>query len=202
MPRLPPNKSQGAGKLRIWTIGHSNHPFEHFANLLRKYEIEVVVDVRSVPYSRFSPQFRKESLVAALKAANIQYLFLGAELGGRPQDMSFYDSDGRVLYGRLAESPPFQSGIERLQTGAGEYRCAIMCSEEDPAGCHRHLLVGRVLTRIDMKVSHLRGDERIQSFDEIELQILQSNQHSEGLFEVASQSDWKSPSPIRRRSST
>ena len=71
-------------KLTIFTIGHSNHSLEVFINLLQSHKIDVHVDVRSKPFSRFSPQFNKEGLEKTVKVSGIKYLFMGRELGGRP----------------------------------------------------------------------------------------------------------------------
>src|ERR687892_511794 len=69
----------------LLTIGHSNHPIEHFLALLARHAVETVADVRSVPYSRFAPQYRKAPLASTLADAGIGYLFLGEPLGGKPR---------------------------------------------------------------------------------------------------------------------
>ena len=68
---------------RILTIGHSNHDEQAFVSLLRRHDVEVVVDVRSQPYSKYNTQFNADQIKPMLAAAGIQYLFLGQELGGR-----------------------------------------------------------------------------------------------------------------------
>ncbi len=154
-------------QLTIFTIGHSNHELDHFICLLKSNKIDVLVDVRSHPYSRFASHFSKNDLKKAIQANGIKYLFLGKELGGQPVGSEFYDSDGFVLYSRLAESPLFLEGIERLMDGIKTYRVALMCSEKNPSNCHRRLLVGRVLSNRGAQVHHIRGDGRLQSEDEI-----------------------------------
>ena len=156
------NDKDSQEKLTIFTIGHSNHSLEVFINLLQSHKIDVLVDVRSKPFSRFSPQFNKEGFEKAVKASGIRYLFLGKELGGRPQGSKFYDNYGFVLYSRIAESPLFLEGIDRLIKGIKTYRVAVMCSEENPANCHRRLLVGRVLAKRGISVRHIRGDGTVQ----------------------------------------
>ena len=145
----------------IWTVGHSNKPVETLVALLRGQRIEVLADVRSQPYSRHNPQFRRESLRAPLEEAGIEYVFLGAELGGRPPEREFYDPNGHVRYDLVAGTERFQAGLERLLTGAAQYRVAIMCSEEDPARCHRRLLVTPALAERGVDVRHIRGDGRV-----------------------------------------
>jgi len=128
-----------------YTIGHSSHTPEHFIELLQRHGIEVLVDVRSAPYSRYSPHFDREPLRDLVTAAAIKYLYLGDAIGGRPKDESHYDLDGHARYAKVAGSPDFLGGILRLERGADEFRVALMCSEEDPTHCHRRLLIGRVL---------------------------------------------------------
>ena len=151
----------------LYTIGHSNHSAEKFLELLRQHGIEVLADVRSQPFSRYNPQFNDGPLRAALKAAGIRYEFLGAELGGRPDDESMLDDEGHALYHRMAELPEFLSGITQLERCTGDERVAIMCSEEDPAVCHRHLLVTRVYSERGGDVLHIRGDGRLETEDQI-----------------------------------
>jgi uncharacterized protein (DUF488 family) len=153
--------------MEIFTIGHSNHELEKFLQLLIASKIEVLVDIRSSPYSRYASQFNKDSLKKAIQVAGLKYLFLGKELGGRPKDREFYDSEGHVSYTRLSESPLFLEGIDRLTNGIETYRVALMCSEENPAKCHRYLLLSRVLESRGKTVFHIRGDGTIQSKDDI-----------------------------------
>jgi len=152
-----------AGVGAVYTIGHSSHQRGAFLDLLMKHAIEVLVDVRSYPSSRAMPQFNGSELKEALAATPVKYLYLGRELGGRPSDPNFYDEAGHVLYFRLADSPLYREGITRLENGIEKFRVAIMCSEENPASCHRRLLVGRTLAAHGFQVSHIRGDGRVQS---------------------------------------
>lgn len=152
---------------RIFTIGHSNQSLESFVDLLRRHEIAAVVDARSYPRSAYASQFDRQHLKQALRAQTIRYAFLGQELGGRPRDEAFYDQEGHALYSRIAESPAFNLGIRQLEKAIERYRVAIMCSEEDPAGCHRHLLIARVLAKRGICVFHIRGDGRIQTEQEL-----------------------------------
>lgn len=184
----------------LWTIGHSNHPLETFLNLLRQHAIEVLVDVRSSPYSGYCPHFNSEPLKTAVKTAGLQYLFLGDSIGGRVEGIEFYDSDGRVLYDKLAATAAFQSGIERLIKGLRAYRVAIVCGEEDPTNCHRRLLIGRVLGERGVQVMHIRGDGRVQS--EAELAANQQFQKTKGqlsLFETEDPRQWKSTQSVLPR---
>ena len=146
----------------MYTVGHSNHSAEKFFLLLEGYGIEVVVDTRSHPYSRHAPRFNARALEAALTRSGIGYLFLGGELGGRPEGEEFYDGNGRVDYALIGCSGPFLDGISRVEQEIESHTVALLCSEENPARCHRRLLVGRVLEERGIMLRHIRGDGSIQ----------------------------------------
>ncbi len=157
-----PFQDENSQPVTIFSIGHSNQSIETFFALLRQHEIEVLVDVRSSPYSKYVPHFNSNALAAATEQVEIKYIFMGQELGGRPDEDEFYDIDGRVLYKRVAESSLFLRGIQRLKDVGRASRTALMCSEEDPATCHRHLLIGHVLTKQGINLLHIRGDGHLQ----------------------------------------
>jgi uncharacterized protein (DUF488 family) len=147
----------------VFTIGHSNHSAKGFVGLLKGHGIEVLVDTRSHPYSRHAPHFNVKDIEAILLGNGIGYLFLGLELGGRPEGEEFYDAEGRVNYARVERSRPFLDGIYRLEKEMRAYRIVLLCSEEDPAGCHRRLLVGRALSERGISVWHIRGDGSVHA---------------------------------------
>lgn len=144
--------------MTIWTVGHSRHELPALLGVLRGPGIQVVADIRSQPFSRYNPQFNREKFSAALAEAGLEYLFLGAELGGRPPEPEFYDTAGHVRYARLARTERFNAGLRRLLAESDQHRVAMLCSEEDPQRCHRRLLVTRVLTARGIPVRHIRGD--------------------------------------------
>ena len=150
----------------VFTIGHSNHSAEKFFGLLRRHGIEVLVDTRSHPYSRHAPRFNARGIEATLSDDGIRYLFLGGELGGRPRGEDFYDATGRVDYALVGRSRPFLDGISRLEIEIRRHSVALLCSEEDPARCHRRLLVGRALEERGFELRHIRGDGSVQIEDE------------------------------------
>ena len=150
----------------IYTVGHSNHPIERFIGLLQLHGITALADVRSTPYSRFNPQFRREKLQAALAVEGIHYVFLGAELGARSEDPAVYGADGRVSYALLAKTDLFRRGIARLKTGMAEHRISLMCAEREPLECHRTILVSRELAREGVAVTHILADGALESHEQ------------------------------------
>jgi uncharacterized protein (DUF488 family) len=151
-----------ASRNPVLTIGHSAHSLEAFVGLLKQHGVTAVADVRSVPYSRFNPHFNRKALEQSLVGHGIKYVFLGRELGGRPEDPSCYEGR-RVQYARLESTEAFRNGIERIIRGTGEHRIALMCAEKEPLKCHRALLVARALAARGVGVEHILPDGRLES---------------------------------------
>jgi len=201
MSDLPMN----AEARHILTVGHSNQSLDSFLKLIERHAVEAVIDTRSYPVSRFAPHFNRPCVEAALEDRGIKYRFWGPELGGRPQGHEFYDEEGRVLYWRVAEAPLFLRGIEKVLRGLAKHRVVLLCSEENPAGCHRRLLIGRVLASRGVVVEHIRGSGRIER----ETAWLPGNEQSSRLQEqlslfserpaVSEDKEWKSVQSVLRR---
>ena len=152
----------------------------------------MVADVRSQPYAAYATHFNSAPIRLLLTNAGIQYVFLGGELGGRPEDPACYDAEGYVLYDRVAASSRFMQGITRLEHGIQRYRVAIMCSEENPAECHRNLLIGRVLAGRGIVLQHIRADGRLQSQAELDQQSARGNDRQQVLFDELKEAPWRS----------
>ena len=155
----------------VFTIGHSNHAFEKFSELLRRHNIVALADVRSAPYSRSNPDFNREFLKTKLAEAGIAYVFLGRELGARPEGAQFYQQ-GRVQYRVLAQSPLFRAGLDQVLKGAQSHRLALLCAEKEPLECHRTLLVSRELVALSASVVHIHADGNLETYAEAMLRLL------------------------------
>ena len=147
--------------MKVYTIGHSNHSWEVFSELLRRQGIGAVADVRSTPVSRYVPHFNRETLEGALDAQGIRYVFLGRELGARPKDPACYEN-GVALYERIERTPEFEKGILRVMQGAAKMKVALMCAEKDPIDCHRTVMVAKVLHQRGVEVDHILEDGTLQ----------------------------------------
>jgi uncharacterized protein (DUF488 family) len=172
----------------VWTIGHSNHSWERFAQLLATASVELVADVRSYPHARVASWSSKGKFEPALRQLEIGYVFLGEGLGGRPADEALYDDTGHALYNLIAVRPQFRVAIERVLTLAREHRTAILCSEGAPRHCHRRLLVGRVLCEHGATLEHILPDGSLTREREVRLS-------PDALFEGA----WRSVKPVGPR---
>src|ERR1700681_915823 len=151
----------------IKTIGHSNHPLERFIDLLKAGGVTLLVDVRSMPYSRRFPQFGKERLARSLAEAGIVYLHEGAALGGKPEGGANYDA--------LAERPAFKDALGRLIERAQGTTLCLMCAEKEPLDCHRTVLVSRRLAERGVAVGHLLADGGMRPHRDVEEALLVKN---------------------------
>ena len=158
--------------IEIFTVGHSNLSIEAFISLLKEHQITAIADVRSHPYSRYLPHFNKSEIKASLSNVGIQYVFLGKELGARPEDLSCYDVNGKALYERIAATQLFAEGIQRLIKGAESYKLTLMCAEKDPITCHRTILVCRELTKLNVQIAHILSDSSLESQEKLEKRLL------------------------------
>ena len=190
-------RGSGGEGLSVWTIGHSNHPLDHFLGLLADHGVQVLVDVRSRPYSRYTPHFSRDALRDDVTNAGVRYLFMGKELGGRPADPSLYDEEGHVRYDAVSRTPDFAEGLARLRQGVARFRVALLCSEDDPIHCHRRLLVGRFLRDDGVSLLHIRGDGRIESEDVVEARERPPGGQL-GLFDEAEVRPWRSIRSVSR----
>jgi uncharacterized protein (DUF488 family) len=155
----------------LYTLGHSNHDLDTFLGLLAQHGVDVLVDVRTVPYSRRHPQFRKHDLEGACREAGIDYRWRGAQLGGIKRDSacrSFDEAAGR---------PGFVEGLGELATLARAHVPAVMCAEKEPMDCHRTALVCRHLTARpdarDLAVRHIMADGTLEDHGDFERRLVQ-----------------------------
>jgi uncharacterized protein (DUF488 family) len=158
----------------LYTIGHSAHPIQKFISLLKAYQIQVLVDVRSIPASRFHPQYNKAALQKVLIENQMGYVFAGLQLGGRPNDPTCYEpgtfiergtKHPRANFSEIMKRDWFVQGIADLVGQVNRGRTVILCSEEDPLRCHRHELIAKFLREAypSIEVQHMRGNGTLVS---------------------------------------
>jgi hypothetical protein len=167
----------------LLTIGHSNHPLEYFIELLQTHRLSMIADVRSSPYSKYSPHFSKDVLKIALRDAEIDYVFLGRELGAQRSESDCY-VDGQAKYDRIAKLQTFRRGLDIVLEAVENHRVAIMCSEADPIACHRTILLCRELKKIcpDLKITHILPDGTEEQQEELEKRLIKLHRLKPELF--------------------
>lgn len=122
--------------MQLFTIGHSNHPAEKLIHRLDGHGINLLVDGRSMPYSRFNPQFNKKALQQRLLSYGIQYMYTSEALGGRMKDPTCYkhqtipscvvDFMAEIDYTKVMKRPWFRDGIKKLLKLAADQTTCIM----------------------------------------------------------------------------
>lgn len=170
-------------KMSCFTIGHSDYGIDYFIQLLKKHNINSLVDIRSTPYSQHSPQFNKELLSADLKANDVSYIYMGNQLGGRYTNPDLLFQDGKVDYSKVKQTTNFIDGIEKIiQEIKKGCRIALMCSEKDPFDCHRFVLVACELENKGVTVKHILENGDIVLNSELEEKLLHKYKEEYGQF--------------------
>jgi len=150
----------------IKTIGHSNHPIERFVDLLKRGGVRLLVDVRSMPYSRRFPQFGRERLTKSLAEAGIDYRWEGEALGGKPR----------------APRAAFEAALDRVIETSHDTPLCLMCAEKEPLDCHRTILVSRWLAERGARIEHLLADGGTRPHEQVEEALLKKDRGAD-LFE-------------------
>ncbi|MFB0566007.1 MAG: DUF488 family protein [Candidatus Aminicenantaceae bacterium] len=142
--------------MKFYTVGHSTRTVEHFLSLLKSYRIEVLVDVRAFPVSRRNPQFIQGNLQSCLSQSNIEYLWLGRELGGYRRESDGlgekspnkgWETRGFRIYADYMLSKAFRSAVKNLVAKAERGGAAYMCAEKYYWRCHRRLISDYLLSQ-------------------------------------------------------
>ncbi len=131
----------------VYTIGHGLRPLDAVADDLAAHDVDLLVDVRSVPYSRRNPEFTKARLTAQCGPLGLGYRWLGDKLGGRPEGLP----EGAAIGSTAA----FAAGLVELDGLAGAATIALLCAEADPAGCHRSTAIAPRLEAAGYRVVHI-----------------------------------------------
>ena len=152
----------------IFTIGHGTKSTDEFVGLLKTYEVQTVVDVRTVPKSRHNPQFNKEVLPESLKKARIGYIHIKGLGGLRHARQDSVNTAWRNVpfrgFADYMKTEDFRQNIERLIELAEQTKIAVMCAESVPRRCHRSLIADALFVR-GIKVKHIMSQETCQEHE-------------------------------------
>lgn len=170
--------------VHLFTIGCSTRSLPDFIYILKRYNIQVVADVRSVPYSRFTPQFNADYLKSALYKNKIRYGSFADEFGARRSEDSVYINNS-VDFNKVMELEIFHKGIERIKNGLHTgYSIALMCTEYNPVDCHRFSLVSRgIRKQLSVSINHILDQNVCKSTEELESELLIALNLQPELFE-------------------
>lgn len=179
------NNNMSNENLNCFTIGHSNHSNESFLFLLKKYNVEYIIDVRSNPYSKYAVNFNRELLKKTLAENHILYSYMGDDLGARYSNPSLIDQDGKVSFNKVRSTKKFQHALEKLKNEIVKgYTIAILCSEKDPLDCHRFVLISRCLVDKNININHILTDGTKISNQELEKVLLKKYKVQPSFFDL------------------
>ena len=157
----------------LYTIGHSRYEFEYFANLLKKFEINYLLDVRSTPYSKYAETFNREQLENSLASEGITYFFMGKFFGARPDNTDLYSKEGYLDFEKTSRSDLFITGMDNVKLGLKKgNNIVLMCTEKDPIDCHRAIMVARAFSLEGIDVQHILPDGKLQTQQELDRRLL------------------------------
>jgi len=150
----------------LWTIGHSTRPIEDFIGLLQSHRIQLLVDVRTTPYSRHNPQFNQDALDKSLQDSGIQYRHMPA-LGGRRKSRQNsinvgWRNQGFRGYADYMQTRTFWDALDDLMATGQRLPVAIMCAEAVPWRCHRSLISDALVSR-GWTVQHIISASSLQT---------------------------------------
>ena len=156
-------------KRQLFSVGHSNQSIEEFYEVLESQRIDCILDVRSVPYSKYTPQFNEEILKSWLKKQGVLYVPFGMHFGARRSDClketifikkGIKETKLQVNFELGVTTLDFLSGVERLNKALDQNRrVSLMCSEADPLGCHRFSFISRYFYDLGWDIQHIMRDE-------------------------------------------
>ncbi len=148
----------------LLTIGHSTRSVEELKALLLAHGVARLVDVRTVPRSRYNPQFNSDTLPEALAAEDILYTHLPG-LGGlrhpnADSPNSGWHNESFRGFADYMQTEEFAENIEKLMTLGNKERIAVMCAEALPWRCHRSLIADALVVR-GISVAHIMGRSKL-----------------------------------------
>lgn len=156
----------------VFTIGYTGFQLSDFIQTLKDNRILLLIDVRSLPYSRQYPDYNKENLSNVLANHKIYYRNYSLEFGARQKEKKYYPN-GYLDFNIFSKSEQFISGVEKLkQAMLQDYTFALMCSEKDPVKCHRAILVARAFHLSGYDVVHLLPDGKKTTQTDLEERLL------------------------------
>lgn len=135
----------------VLTIGHSNRPLEEFLRMLRAHGVELLVDVRKMPYSRKNPQFGREALSSTLAPSGIEYCHMPGLAGFRQARKDSANTGWRNQsfrgYADYMQSAEFAESLVELEALGAARTTVVMCAESVPWRCHRSLIADALTAR-------------------------------------------------------
>lgn len=156
----------------IFTIGYTAFQFDDFISVLKKYNVNSVIDVRSSPYSKFHSEYNTDELSVELKKRGFAYRNYKNEFGARQLEKKYYPQ-GYMDFSLFVRSDAFRSGMEKIMNASEMgYRFVLMCAEKDPVTCHRVIMVAREFYKEGYTVKNILANGEFCTQEDIECRLV------------------------------
>lgn len=167
-------KLLGESMNTVYTIGYTSFEIQKFVEVLKKYKITCLVDVRSVPKSSYYKDFDDSNLLPLLKNNGILYRNYKEEFGARQDNKDFYNVKGFLDFEVFSKSKQFNDGIDKIKKAQNMgYVVCLMCAEKDPINCHRTILIARNLDKKGFDIRHILATEGLCEQSEIDERLIE-----------------------------
>ena len=156
----------------IYTIGYAGTTVERFVDVLKQKNVSILIDVRSIPKSKYFYLFNDVNLSRELSKVNIKYENWKFEFGARQENLDFF-ADNVLDYEKFAKSEQVKGGLNKINKllENGENIC-LMCAEIDPINCHRAILCAKEIAKFDKQIEHIilkrNGENIFENHNEFE----------------------------------
>ena len=161
-------------EIEIYTLGHSNYPFDKFIEILKKYNINCVVDIRAIPYSKYNTQYNKEFFQINLKKLGYTYIYMADEFGVKRKTRESYNEEGYANFEKVILEDDFKKGIKRLKIGCNKgYKIVLLGAMQEPIRCPRAILIGKELVKEGFNVKHIMHEGNLKTQNELEELLLE-----------------------------
>lgn len=156
----------------IFTIGYTAFQIDDFFDVLKKYSINSVIDVRSTPFSKFHSEYNSDVLSKELTKRGLAYRNYKKEFGARQLETKYYPR-GYMDFSLFTKSDVFRSGLNKIVNASGMgYRFVLMCAEKEPVTCHRVIMVAREFHKEGFAVKNILSDGGYYTQEDIEKQLI------------------------------
>lgn len=159
--------------MEIFAMGHSNYPYDKLIDMIKKYNVNCVVDIRETPYSKYNIQYNREVFNESLKKSGFIYIYMGNEFGAKRTNKDVYTEEGYADFEKVIKEDIFLKGIERLKNGCQMgYKIVLLGAMQEPIRCHRSILLGKTLNKEGFDVKYIMHERYLATQEDIEESLL------------------------------
>jgi uncharacterized protein (DUF488 family) len=146
-------------------MGFSNRTWDETLQILNAFNVRRLIDIRTLPGSKHTPQFNLEHMKAALPRVGIEYIHMKS-LGGLRKPFkdstvnAAWKNSGFRGYADYMQTPAFEDAIEELILLIKEKTTVYCCTEAVFWRCHRQLVSDALAVRA-YRIGHIFAAEKV-----------------------------------------